>query len=188
MGGIYHPLKSFFIVLFFRYCKHAPLRKFRVKGRNNPWFSPEIGSLLKERDVAWARSRKSKTDAGWLSFRQLRNKCQHLLYRELNLSSISLKPRKNLNDPNKFWKVIKASYGHVSASELPIYIVKESCIDKSAMRDCFYKHFISVGFIIWVLVPRDDHFWCAKLNIFFLHRVTMRLLMIGCLIICLSLM
>ena len=26
--------------------RHAPLRKFRVKGRDNPWFSAELSSLL----------------------------------------------------------------------------------------------------------------------------------------------
>lgn len=48
--------------------KHAPLRRFRVKGRSNPWFSSEIGNLLRERDVAWAKARETKTEDNWLLF------------------------------------------------------------------------------------------------------------------------
>ena len=39
--------------------KHAPLRRFKVKGRDNPWFSDALSSLLHETDLAWARARKS---------------------------------------------------------------------------------------------------------------------------------
>ncbi len=53
--------------------KHAPFHKFRVKGRHNPWFSPELSSLLKERDAAWANARNTKSQADWLVFRQLQN-------------------------------------------------------------------------------------------------------------------
>lgn len=54
---------------------HAPTRKIRVKGRNNPWFSTAIGALLKQRDAAWARARKNNTEESWLCFRKLQNKC-----------------------------------------------------------------------------------------------------------------
>lgn len=39
--------------------KHAPLRKFKVKGRNNPCFSDALSTLLHEWDLAWAKARKS---------------------------------------------------------------------------------------------------------------------------------
>ena len=44
-----------------------------MKGRNNRWFSPELSSLLKVRDDAWAKARKSKSQGDWLIFKQLRN-------------------------------------------------------------------------------------------------------------------
>ena len=38
--------------------KHAPIRKFRVKGRENPWFSPELSDTSRQRNVAWAKAKK----------------------------------------------------------------------------------------------------------------------------------
>ena len=80
--------------------KHAPLHKFRVKGRNNPWFSPELSSL-QARDDAWAKARKSKSQDDWLIFKQLRNCFTSLV----KLSDFYVdKTTCNLNDPKKFGK------------------------------------------------------------------------------------
>lgn len=56
--------QCFYDVFLRRINKHAPFRKFRVKRRKTAWFSPEIGSRLKDRDAAWSR-------ADWLRFHQL---------------------------------------------------------------------------------------------------------------------
>ncbi len=37
--------------------RHAPFKKFSVKGRDNPWFSEALSALIRERDVAWAKAR-----------------------------------------------------------------------------------------------------------------------------------
>lgn len=126
--------------------KHAPLRKFRVKGRDNPWFSSQLSTLLRERDVAWAKARSSKSEADWLTFRQLRNRFTSLVQKAKSDFYFS-KTISNLNDPRKFWKVIKSSYGSVTTSELPTCIVTESCrvTDKAAILNSFNKHFISSG-------------------------------------------
>lgn len=54
--------------------KHAPFHKFRIKGRDNPWFTTDLADVLHERNAAWARARESGLEADWLNFRQLRNK------------------------------------------------------------------------------------------------------------------
>ena len=133
--------------------KHAPLRKFRVKGRNNPWFSPDLNNLLIERNLAWARARQSQKEADWLSFRQLRNKCTSFIKRTKSEFYLS-ETTKNLNNPKKFWKVIKSSSGHVS-TEYPTFIVKDSRIitDKPEMLNYFNEHFISAGFLFESMCP-----------------------------------
>ncbi len=55
--------------------KHAPFKKYCVKGRDNPWFSPTLSNSLHEHDVAWARARHSDLQSDWLCFRRLRNRC-----------------------------------------------------------------------------------------------------------------
>ena len=59
--------------------KHAPLRKFRIKDRSNPWFSRELSDAIHARNKQWSLARKSKSDKDWLLFRSLRNKCTHLV-------------------------------------------------------------------------------------------------------------
>lgn len=53
--------------------KHAPVQRFRAKGRANAWFSPDLAKLLHERNQAWAKTIKTGTEADWLHFRLLRN-------------------------------------------------------------------------------------------------------------------
>ena len=105
--------------------KHAPFQKFRVKGRNNPWFSSEVGHLLKERDIAWARAQKTKTEADWLSFCQLRNKCTSLI-KSAKSNFYLNESIKNINDPKKFWQVIKSSLNHVITNDLPSSLITQS--------------------------------------------------------------
>ncbi|MGL4758755.1 MAG: hypothetical protein ACRCXZ_05440 [Patescibacteria group bacterium] len=52
--------------------RYAPFKKFRVKCKDNPWFSEALFVLIHEWDVAWA---KSDSSSDWICFRQLRNIC-----------------------------------------------------------------------------------------------------------------
>lgn len=36
--------------------KHAPLRRFRISGKDNPWFNENISSTIRERDRAWSKA------------------------------------------------------------------------------------------------------------------------------------
>ena len=126
--------------------KHAPFRKFRVKGRNNPWFQPEIGNLIKDRDAAWARARKSKSENDWLCFRQLRNKCTASI-KKAKAEFYLTETTNNLNDPKKFWKVVKSTSGVVQQNELPNFLVHGSVnlTDNLSKLNFFNEHFVSVG-------------------------------------------
>ena len=126
--------------------KHAPFRKFRVKGRDNPWFSSQLSSLQQERDIAWAKARKSNSHADWLIFRQLRNRFTSLV-KQVKAEYYLLKTTSDLNDPKKFWKTIKSSFGNVATNDLPTCIVKDSCrlTDKLEILNCFNEHFVSSG-------------------------------------------
>ena len=48
--------------------QHAPIRKFRVNGWDNPWFSDELPELIDEKNVAWVKARQSDQVADWLVF------------------------------------------------------------------------------------------------------------------------
>ncbi len=55
--------------------KHAPFRKYKIKGHDNPWFSEKFSDLIHERDLAWSTAKKSKNSSNGQHFRHLRNKC-----------------------------------------------------------------------------------------------------------------
>lgn len=55
--------------------KHAPFRKYKIKGCDNPWFSEKLSDLIHDRDLAWSMGKKSKNSSDWQNFRHLRNKC-----------------------------------------------------------------------------------------------------------------
>lgn len=59
--------------------RHAPYKRYRVKGRDNPWFIVELAKLIHERNYYWAKARKSNLDAHWTTFKCLRNKCTALV-------------------------------------------------------------------------------------------------------------
>ncbi len=68
--------------------KHAPMQKFRTKGQGNPWFTAELSCLLHERNVAWAKARKSGSEADWLLFRQL-YQCLYFSLQEIQVRVLS---------------------------------------------------------------------------------------------------
>ena len=89
--------------------KHAPLRKFRIKGCDNTWFTTELAEVLHERNCAWARARKSGLETDWLYFRQLRNKFTSLLRRTKAEFYLSM-TTESLKNPKKLWKAIFIVY------------------------------------------------------------------------------
>lgn len=70
---------SYFYEIFIRVNRHATFMKFRVKCRDNAWFSSELSNSIREHNVAWARARWTGCDGDWLSFSQLRNNCSSLI-------------------------------------------------------------------------------------------------------------
>ncbi len=124
--------------------KYAPLKKYRVKGRNNAWFSPDLANILHERNVAWAKARKSNQNSDWLVFRQLRNACT-LKIRKAKADHFLSQTTHNLNNPSKFWKTIKSLSENSKGQELPSSIVIDSqkLTDKTKILDCFNEHFIA---------------------------------------------
>uniref|UniRef100_A0A669EJS2 Reverse transcriptase domain-containing protein n=1 Tax=Oreochromis niloticus TaxID=8128 RepID=A0A669EJS2_ORENI len=128
--------------------KHAPIRKIRVKGRENPWFSSELSESIHQRNVTWAKARKSDSLTDWLDFRKLRNKCTTLIKKAKSEYYLSV-TSENLNNPQKFWKVIKSLSINKTSQALPKFILKDSVpvYDRHEVLNSFNKHFVDAGFL-----------------------------------------
>ena len=140
---------NYFKSTFLAICdKHAPFRTSRISGKDNPWFNDSISSLIRQRDTAWAKAKKSNIPLDWNLYRTLRNKCTKLIKNSkcaYYLNAI----HDNLNNPAKFWKLVKSSSGSITPNSLPDLLrVNQSEIKgKMDIADSFNNHFISAGSI-----------------------------------------
>lgn len=55
------------------YDKYAPLKTISIKHQPKPWFTPELKSLISQRETALARSRRTKKDCDIKAFKKVRN-------------------------------------------------------------------------------------------------------------------
>lgn len=125
--------------------KHAPLKKFRVKNRDNPWFSNELAQLLHSRDEQWSLARKSTSIAAWQRFRALRNKCTSAIRTAKSDYYLTLTDDCSANH-SKLWKTIKVLQNkkcsvlpqHLNVGNVPI-------VDKREMLNAFNIHFEKAG-------------------------------------------
>lgn len=86
--------------------KHVPIKKFRVSGRDNPWFSDNLSELICLRNKFWAQAGFSNSAADWTTFRTLRIKCTLMIRKsesEFYMKSIT----ENLNNASKFRESVK---------------------------------------------------------------------------------
>lgn len=63
-------LNNFILLLF---DKHAPLKTSFISKPYAPWLTPHIKDLMRERNKALSKFKKSKTMEDWLNYKQLRN-------------------------------------------------------------------------------------------------------------------
>ena len=86
--------------------KHAPMINKRVKGNFCPWLTSHIKALMNERDKKLRKAQKTKKEVDWSTYRNLRNECT----RKMRLARSNYNRNllgENVNQPRKFWKVIK---------------------------------------------------------------------------------
>lgn len=83
--------------------KHAPVKTFRISGRDNPWISVDLMSIFRERNAALTKARLYNSNSEWITFRTLRNKCITLTRKAKSQFYFKSIPE-NLSNPAKFWK------------------------------------------------------------------------------------
>lgn len=85
--------------------KNAPIGRFRVRGREKPWFSLQLS--IHQGNVARAKTGKDDSPSDWSTFKHLRNKCISFIKKAKSEKYLHV-TTKNLNKPTKLWKVIKS--------------------------------------------------------------------------------
>ncbi|CAB1336960.1 unnamed protein product, partial [Coregonus sp. 'balchen'] len=123
--------------------KHAPIKKMRIKNRFIPWFDSDLAELLHLKNSIWQNAQHTLTQADWLSFRQMRNKCTQAI-RKAKASYFKEQFSLCGSNPKKFWKTVKDLENKPSSSQLPMSLNVDDVVvtDKEHMAELFNHHFI----------------------------------------------
>ena len=128
--------------------KHAPLRRYRVCGKDNPWFNENIANLIRQVDSAWTKAKRCNDPGSWNNYRALRNKCTKLVKAAKSDHYLNIL-NENLNDPRKVWKLVKSKEGTVETPALPDVLKINQCEikGKNNIIHAFIDHFTNAATI-----------------------------------------
>ncbi len=124
--------------------RHAPWKMVKVRGQHLPWITPELISLFRQRDKAWSTYRRTRNNADWEVYRQLRNQSK---VKTRNAKSIYYNECLNsdFKDPKQFWRKIKSI-----TNDKEKHIINKIRIDDTILHDslsvaqALNRHFSSI--------------------------------------------
>ncbi|CAB1320181.1 unnamed protein product [Coregonus sp. 'balchen'] len=111
----------------------------RIKNRFSPWFDRDLAELLHLKNSIWRKAWHTHTQADWLSFRQMRNKCTQAIRKA-----------------EKFWKNVKDLENKPSSSQLHMSLNVDDYVVvtyKEHIAELFNHHFIKSGFLFDSAMP-----------------------------------
>ena len=93
----------------------CPVRDLSVSDSKPEWLNNEIIQVMRKRDKAYRKARKSKQDVDWRKAIFLRNRVE-LLIKEFKQKKIIDNLDRHRNNPSKFWKEIRTIIPKESSS------------------------------------------------------------------------
>ena len=84
----------------------CPTKTFNIKQEKEPWITPQLLELIKDKDYAIKKAKKKKDPNLWNQAKQLRNSCTKRL-REARADYIKGNLDNNMGNSKKFWKNIQ---------------------------------------------------------------------------------
>ena len=81
----------------------CPVKSFKVKKYRDPWISPEILEIIRDKDRALKRAKRTKLDEDWKEAKRLRNNCLGRI-RKARGDLIREELDTYKSDSKKFWK------------------------------------------------------------------------------------
>lgn len=84
----------------------APFKDIRIKGRTEPWITPEILELIRERDKYFSKYNKKGNPIHYGNYCKLRNKTQREIKKAKEMY-FENKIEENKNNPKNLWQQMK---------------------------------------------------------------------------------
>ena len=124
--------------------KHAPWKISKVKGQHLPWINPDLLSLFRQRDKAWAKFRRTRENADWETYRKLRN-ISKTMTRNSKSDYYKECLSNKFKNPKQFWNSIKTIIN--TSNKSPINKIRDGNTiihDPSLIAQVFSQHFSTV--------------------------------------------
>lgn len=127
-------VNCFNTILLNTFDKHAPLKTVKITKPKAPWITWTIRQMMKIRDRALARFKKSRNEQHFNYYKELRNQTKYAIIREKK-AFLSFKIR-NCRDKKTFWKELRKMniYTKNKSKELPLELKRPEEINNFFAR------------------------------------------------------
>ena len=100
----------------------CPLKTFRINQIKQPWITPPLIELIKDKDKVLKKAKKKKNDENlWKQAKRFRNMCTNRL-RKAKADYVKSNLNNNQNNPKKFWKNIQEIFPQKSKNNKNIIL------------------------------------------------------------------
>ena len=124
--------------------KMCPLKNFKVRASDKPWFTNELLEQIKDKDKALKRAKKTGKSNDWKIARRLRNDCLREV-RRAKTDFIQNELNTNWNDSKKFWQQINTILPKNTNSSTIKLIDEDTPVHTDKVSDFINKYFSNIG-------------------------------------------
>ena len=124
----------------------CPIKTFRIKQIKQPWITPRLLELIKDKDKALKTAKKSKNPDLWIEAKRLRNACTNRL-RKAKADFIKEQLVTHSNDQKKFWKHIQDVLPTKTHNNKPITLLDDNnqIVETENVSDYINQFFTNIG-------------------------------------------
>ena len=126
----------------------CPLKCYKAKQEKEPWITPPLLELIKDKDNALKKAKRKKDETLWKEAKRLRNDCTKRL-RNARADYIKENLENNQGNPKKFWKNIQnilPNKKKKSTVTFDLYNSKaDKQVDNKQTADFINDFFVSIG-------------------------------------------
>ena len=124
----------------------CPIKIFKIKQVKQPWISPRLLELIKDKDKALKAAKKSKDPELWAEAKRIRNACTNRL-RKAKTDFIKEQLITHSNDQKKFWKHIQEVLPQNIHNSNPISLLdsNDEIIEPENTADFINQFFTDIG-------------------------------------------
>ena len=128
--------------------KKCPVKSYKVKQQKEPWITPPLLELIKDKDHALKKAKRKKDDLLWKEAKRLRNDCTKRL-RTARADYIKENLENNLGNSKKIWKNIQnilPNKKNKTAPNVDLYDHEsDSIVPPEETADFINNFFVNIG-------------------------------------------